>query len=197
MTVVEELQKLGQGDYETQAKRVVSLIFEKPNNWEDGARKAVFQIIEHSFKTYNRLQDLRDYIDYLIDEMGPTSTKTLSAEVCAEYWNLFGSSAHATAVKNNIFARYSKNPVDMIMHISDILIRKQHDYGHENIARFGRTGLLVRVHDKIARLENLAAKQVPPGNESVEDNYIDVIGYAAIGVMWERGWFMLDMEKIE
>lgn len=204
MTVVEELHNLEAGDIDAQLKRIGKLIYDMPTSWEDGARKATFQIINHSFKTYNRLTDLREYLDYLINEMGPESKKTLSDKVAAEYWNIFGSSAHATAEKNNIFYNFpngasgtAADAIVLIMHISDILIRKQRDYGHENIARFGRTGLLVRTHDKIARLENLEAKQVSPSNESVQDNYIDVIGYSAIGVMWERGWFMLNMEEIK
>jgi len=73
------------------------------------------------------------------------------------------------------------------------LVRKQHDYGHHNIARFGRAGLLVRMHDKVARLENLLEFLKSPENESVVDNFIDVIGYASIGIMWEKNWFLLPL----
>lgn len=74
------------------------------------------------------------------------------------------------------------------------LIRKQRDYGPENIARFGRKGLLVRLHDKVARLENLTARGTYPENESIHDNFLDVVGYCAIGVMWETGEFLLPLE---
>lgn len=74
------------------------------------------------------------------------------------------------------------------------LIRKQRDYGPENIARFGRQGLLVRLHDKVARLENLTARGLNPENESIYDNFLDVVGYCAIGVMWESGDFLLPLE---
>jgi hypothetical protein len=70
-------------------------------------------------------------------------------------------------------------------------LRKQHDYGHENIARFGRLGLLVRVHDKIARLENLLGTGSSPNHESIEDNVVDVIGYSIVAAMWEEGTFLL------
>ena len=36
-----------------------------------------------------------------------------------------------------------------------VLAAKQADYGHNNILRYGKTGLSVRIHDKIARMENL------------------------------------------
>jgi hypothetical protein len=79
----------------------------------------------------------------------------------------------------------------------DTLVRKQSDYGPDNIARFGRDGILVRLHDKIARLENLAAKDEPPMNESVSDNYLDVIGYCSVGVMWETQEFLLPLTVVE
>ena len=77
--------------------------------------------------------------------------------------------------------------------VLDTVIRKQCDYGHHNIARFGRLGLLVRLHDKIARLENLLGSGSAPNHESIEDNILDVMGYSIIGAMWERGVFMLDV----
>lgn len=79
-----------------------------------------------------------------------------------------------------------------------ILVKKQMDYGHENIKRFGRIGLIVRIQDKVARLENLVSKGVDddgPQNESLLDNVIDVMGYSAIGIMWERGEFLLPLRN--
>lgn len=89
----------------------------------------------------------------------------------------------------------SKKMQDLCAHILATLCRKQNDYGHENIARFGRLGLLVRVHDKIARLNNLLAKGGVPQNESIEDTYVDIVGYSAIGMMVERGWFGLQLSS--
>jgi hypothetical protein len=77
------------------------------------------------------------------------------------------------------------------------LVRKQSDYGPENIARFGTTGLVVRMHDKIARLENLTSNLKNPWNESMIDNFMDVIGYAAVGILWETDTFLLPLEDFE
>lgn len=77
--------------------------------------------------------------------------------------------------------------------ILETLIKKQKDYGHENISRFGRYGLLVRTHDKLARLINLQKTKNNPENESVTDTYTDIVGYSAIGMMLERGWFGLPL----
>jgi hypothetical protein len=164
-----------------------------PTTWDDAARRAVFQIFNHSFNTWDRLSDVREYLDYLIDEIGPESKKEISGAVAAEYWAILGRTAAVVAEKLNIFKEIDEELAGHVEDISKILVRKQRDYGHHNIARFGRAGLLVRMHDKVARLENLLQNDTNPENESVVDNFIDVIGYASIGIMWERNWFLLPL----
>jgi hypothetical protein len=164
-----------------------------PTTWDDAARRAVFQIFNHSFSTWDRLSDVREYLDYLIDEIGPESKKEISGNVAAEYWAILGRTAAVVAEKKEIFKEIDEELNYWVDSISRILVRKQRDYGHHNIARFGRAGLLVRMHDKVARLENLLQWSTDPENESVVDNFIDVIGYASIGIMWERNWFLLPL----
>lgn len=76
----------------------------------------------------------------------------------------------------------------------ETLVRKQRDYGHQNILRFGTYGVIVRCHDKIARLEHLLGNNKVPNNESIRDNLMDVAGYAAIGIMLNHGWFEKELE---
>ena len=130
----------------------------------------------------------------------------------AEEWKMLGAIAASGGMKNGSFlpdaaggSTYKKmenlsasgtGVFDSWMireQITETLIRKQHDYGHHNISRFGRHGLLVRVHDKIARLKNLMLQSAAPNNESISDTYTDIVGYSAIGIMWERGWFGLEL----
>lgn len=96
----------------------------------------------------------------------------------------------------HIAARYAANSGHGFTkeELTETLIRKQRDYGHENISRFGTYGVIVRCHDKIARLENLTARGAQPQNESIKDNLLDVAGYAAIGIMLNHGWFQLELE---
>ena len=164
-----------------------------PTTWDDAARRAVFQIFNHSFNTWDRLSDVREYLDYLIEEIGPESKKEISGAVAAEYWAILGRTAAVVAEKKEIFKEIDEELAGHVDRIGEILVRKQRDYGHHNIARFGRAGLLVRMHDKVARLENLLQWSTDPENESVVDNFIDVIGYASIGIMWERNWFLLPL----
>lgn len=88
---------------------------------------------------------------------------------------------------------------EVISHVHSVLVKKQKDYGHENIRKFGRIGLVVRMQDKVARLENLVAKGVSDEdaeNESIFDNVVDVMGYSAIGIMWENERFLLPLGEI-
>jgi hypothetical protein len=73
--------------------------------------------------------------------------------------------------------------------ILDMLCRKQHDYGHQNILRTGIPGIVTRLSDKQARLENLAARGATPANESLEDALADIVGYCVIGLMLQAGTF--------
>jgi hypothetical protein len=196
MTVVEELAANGFVDPKRHAEYMFG-IERSPESWDDAARRCVYAIIQSSFKTWNRVSDLREYIDYLIDEMGPESKKNISGNVAAEYWSIFGSSAAATAEKLGYFDNIEQTAPQLINQITNILAGKQRDYGHQNIARFGRSGLLVRAHDKVARLENLLGVDKVPANETVMDNFIDVVGYSAIGMMWEKDWFLLPLEPTE
>lgn len=82
----------------------------------------------------------------------------------------------------------------MARSMSALLCRKQRDYGKSAISRFGRAGLVVRTHDKIARLKNLLLSRTKPSNESISDTFTDIIGYCALGMMWERGWFNLPFD---
>ena len=77
----------------------------------------------------------------------------------------------------------------------DLLVKKQHDYGHNNILGFGLLGLCIRISDKIARLVSLEKRGSKPHNESVIDTWTDIVGYASIAKMLENGTFKLELEE--
>lgn len=74
-----------------------------------------------------------------------------------------------------------------------LLCRKQHDYGHNNITNFGIIGVAIRICDKIARIDNLS-KRNQPTNESLVDSYIDIVGYAMISIMLNEDSFKLPLK---
>ena len=72
----------------------------------------------------------------------------------------------------------------------DLLLRKQLDYGPTNISKAPGgpiNGLRVRMHDKVARINNLVDKGVDPQNESLRDSFIDLLNYSAIAIMVLEG----------
>ena len=79
--------------------------------------------------------------------------------------------------------------------IAEIVISKQHDYGHDNILAFKEQGLVVRLWDKVARLKNLLWKNTnQPKNESIEDTFTDIAGYAIIGIMLKNNTFTNELQ---
>lgn len=78
---------------------------------------------------------------------------------------------------------------------AELMIAKQHDYGHRNITDFGEFGVLVRLNDKVARLRNLYSKSREPKNESVNDSWMDICNYAAIALMLRGNVFTLPLSE--
>ena len=81
---------------------------------------------------------------------------------------------------------------DILMELKVTMVQKHQDYGPYNIAHApggAMNGLLVRMHDKMERLENLYfnRKTDTPNFESVEDTLKDLANYAIIGLMVQRG----------
>ena len=81
------------------------------------------------------------------------------------------------------------------LELVELVIRKQRDYGHDNINAFGEFGLLVRTNDKIARLHNLHCKGSQGITEPRIDAWRDIAGYAIIALMLDRDWFKLELKE--
>jgi len=71
-----------------------------------------------------------------------------------------------------------------------MLLSKHRDYGAKNIANApggALNGLQVRIHDKLARINNLIDSGVSPENESLIDSFLDLANYAVIAQLVIRG----------
>ena len=79
--------------------------------------------------------------------------------------------------------------------LSKLLISKHKDYGPKNISQApggAINGLRVRMHDKLARINNLVeymedTKGFQPQHESLEDSFKDMANYAIIGLLVLQG----------
>ena len=82
------------------------------------------------------------------------------------------------------------------LRVAEVVIAKQHDYGHDNIMAFKEQGLAVRLWDKVARLKNLLwVNKEAPKNEPIEDTFTDIAGYAIIGLMLMEDTFTNELSK--
>jgi len=225
LTVVEELEPEHPRSWQEAAAICVSEIFNRADaplvhlqNFEENGKKRIISSSGPEAEIDDFLNSVLEglsMVDNHFEGMVQTMDWFQADEMYwVEEWRILGSIAAAVGMKNgNLFPsrgpgghpEISNNSASaagvfdswMIREdITETLIRKQSDYGHHNIARFGRRGLVVRTHDKIARLKNLhLARSGKAANESLTDTYTDIIGYSAIGMMWERGWFLLDLTK--
>jgi hypothetical protein len=74
--------------------------------------------------------------------------------------------------------------------LEELLLSKHKDYGPKNIAEApggAINGLRVRMHDKLARINNLVDSGKDPEHESLEDSFKDMANYAVIGLLVLRG----------
>lgn len=155
---------------------------------------------------------LKSLIDYYIESgmnaIDPAEMKFSSTAQDLEYsiqihqaWFLLASYSSISLFKNLLEdPDYSKfvNTMMSPQLVTATVIRKQHDYGPENIAKFGMWGLIVRLHDKIARLDNLLSSRRKGFNsvsdETVYDTLLDVVGYSTVALLWINNWFLLPMK---
>lgn len=74
--------------------------------------------------------------------------------------------------------------------LAELMLKKHKDYGPKNISESPGgplNGLRVRMHDKLARINNLIDNNKEPENESLEDSFKDMANYAIIGLLVLRG----------
>lgn len=70
--------------------------------------------------------------------------------------------------------------------LEDTLLTKHRDYGAKNISAApggALNGLRVRMHDKLARINNLVEKGEAVQHESLRDSFLDLANYAVIGML--------------
>lgn len=81
---------------------------------------------------------------------------------------------------------FSWDLMDRMIALQGLIESKHHDYGPHNIARSPGgplNGLRVRMHDKLARINHLVDNGAQPEHESLRDSFVDMAGYAVIGLL--------------
>ena len=85
------------------------------------------------------------------------------------------------------------SPTKAMRTILSTIADKQAMYGHNNIAAFGLSGVVIRCWDKVQRLHNLQSHDGPVLFEPERDSWLDLVGYSVIALMWVNDWFMLEL----
>lgn len=86
--------------------------------------------------------------------------------------------------------------VDVVLsELREIMLKKQADYGHENITDFGEMGVVVRMNDKMSRIKNLLKTGNDPKVEPLVDSFVDIANYSIIWLMLHKGVFKLPLSE--
>jgi len=87
-------------------------------------------------------------------------------------------------------SRFTVDVMNIYEELQELLFSKHKDYGPKNISHSPGgplNGLRVRLHDKLARLNNLVDTNAAPEHESLEDTFKDMANYAIIGLLVLQG----------
>lgn len=162
----------------------------KPDYWDDAALEACGAIFAANRLLDTTIDDIAEDLDLFIGLYFENHTGQDFSPAVVNQWKAIG--ADAISIDHQRATRDGFQPLT-VSTVVGTLIKKQHDYGHENIRRFGRSGLIMRCHDKVARLKNLYGADLVPNHESINDTLLDIVGYATIGIMWEQEKFLLPL----
>lgn len=87
-----------------------------------------------------------------------------------------------TVISDNI-----QSFMDITTDMAKTYAAKNHDYGNsfeQSCNKFGIIASVVRLGDKMNRIESLAIKKAEVKDESIKDTLLDMANYAIMTVMW-------------
>ena len=90
------------------------------------------------------------------------------------------------SIPDDNLSSFERDVAKAFKELEKLLISKHKDYGPRNIADApggAINGLRVRMHDKLARINNLVDNNKNPEHESLEDSFKDMANYAIIGLL--------------
>lgn len=76
---------------------------------------------------------------------------------------------------------------DIVKGMIETYVRKNHDYGNsfdKSLDKFGLVASVIRIGDKMNRIESLVQKKAMVQDESIRDTLLDMANYAIMTVMW-------------
>jgi hypothetical protein len=152
----------------------------KHKSWDSSAQSKI--------ETIHRGHEWNFDGDYMFERMMDRLVRAVANNDVQEIHLSCGIIADEAARGLNHLGKW--DPIGLL----DLLVRKQHDYGHDNINAFGQVGLAVRMCDKIARYYNLNRRGHGGLSEPMEDCLVDMVGYGVISRMLWDGTFDLELD---
>jgi hypothetical protein len=159
------------------------------NNWDDAAEATLRRMVvvaSNSPRDRNMFDPIEKYLSQWIIRLQGGDFHESDVDLAVDILFRAGVTSLQEMTQHQSFSES-----DML----DLLVRKQHDYGHDNINNFGIIGIAIRMCDKIARIKNLSNRDTEGLNEPLHDSYLDIVGYAVIASMYHDGSFQLQLER--
>jgi hypothetical protein len=143
--------------------------------WNKAMRDALDEILSTTMvpcdTVEQRIEDIEALVDDAWNALHFAEQESAKADICEAgklAFNYLAWRGDVDATK------------DTLLDTHRLLINRQRKYGHGNINKHGELGVLVRMSDKIARLQT---GQMDFMDESYIDSWFDIVGYSTIFVM--------------
>ena len=124
---------------------------------------------------------MNDKLESIIDRIEDVSN-SLSLEEAEILYNIIQELRH-------IFGSESGEFRDITNSMIQTYQAKNQDYGNsfeKTLDRFGLVASIIRLSDKMNRIESLSQKKAKVESESIEDTLLDLANYAIMTVIWLR-----------
>lgn len=130
------------------------------------------------------MERTNDRLENIIDQIEDVSN-SLSLEEAEILYNI----TQELNDMRHIFGSESGEFRDITNSMIQTYQAKNQDYGNsfeKTLDRFGLVASIIRLSDKMNRIESLSQKKAKVESESIEDTLLDLANYAIMTVIWLR-----------
>lgn len=130
------------------------------------------------------MERTNDRLENIIDQIEDVSN-SLSLEEAEILYNII----QELNDMRHIFGSASGEFRDITNSMIQTYQAKNQDYGNsfeKTLDRFGLVASIIRLSDKMNRIESLSQKKAKVESESIEDTLLDLANYAIMTVIWLR-----------
>lgn len=130
------------------------------------------------------MKNMNDKLKSIIDRIEDVSN-SLSLEEAEILYNII----QELNDMRHIFGSESGEFRDITNSMIQTYQAKNQDYGNsfeKTLDRFGLVASIIRLSDKMNRIESLSQKKAKVESESIEDTLLDLANYAIMTVIWLR-----------